>query len=437
MVTRKLSGAEMLSTRREVGTERLVFSGREALDMDGGEICRLTDDFGRLDHRTLILRPRTSAMRQWAGAAIPSEAGTDPSPAEQFLDDLQTGTAKAGQYVSYISATIKWAEKWDQPLPAGVRRAGRNLRKIADTVGDGLEMFGTIVGYAQSMVKWEGWVRSLSDVAVRTLELRLDKPETLRAWLASVKRHRKKLAGLKKAVHESLTKAALRGSIVAGRASFMFSVVTAYVEVGFAALDAGTKNIKAYMRRLERGTRPELGRRPQIPAPPLFPGAWETAEEQLQQRRAKAEYERRICCRRKQETRRRQVIAEFNRRFPSIYRRKRGAMRRRILRDLKRGQRRWTLRSRAGTAVIPGWGAGRWWDCFMAANKESYFDRIAGRYIQPTKGRVTAREAASEISCFEMVKPRCRYFDDLYNTRLRALLRRRGVPQALAACGPT
>jgi outer membrane protein OmpA-like peptidoglycan-associated protein len=221
-----------------------------------------------------------------------------------------------------------------------------------------------------------------------------------------------------------LVNAAKRGSPVAARASLVLSVVTAYAEVGLAALQAGINNVNAYLNRMEAAIREAEGRAARRPAPPAYPGDWLTVAERRARADAQRELDARLQAQRQQEQRRRELIQQFNNsHFPAIYRRERGRLKARILSDFQAGRPVTRVTTPEGHADVPGLAPGNWWDCFTSTGGETLFDERAGAYRVPKKEQVNAEEAQFEMDNFASVRPPCPYYDQMYERELNAFLR--------------
>jgi outer membrane protein OmpA-like peptidoglycan-associated protein len=344
------------------------------------------------------------------------------SPEEDFLEDLQSGTQKAQEYVEYVNQALQYAQEWGV-LPEEVRRAATNMRKIANGINEGLEVFGRIVGVAQDVLQLRDWLVSLNNLAEKTAALDMRDRASVQAWVNAAQDHFDRTRPYIQSLQRWLLKAAQRGSAAAARASLVLSIFTAYAEVGLAALEAGINNVNAYLNRMEAAIREAEGRTPQRPPPPAYPGDWLTVAE----RRARADFLReldaRLAAQRQREERRRTLIEQFNtRHFPAIFLRERRRMMDQILRDFQAGRPVTRLTTPEGHAELPGLAPGRWWDCFTSTGGDTFFDERAGAHRVPKKEQVNAEEARTEMDNFGSVQPPCPYYDEIYQRELNRFL---------------
>lgn len=345
------------------------------------------------------------------------------TPEEDFLNDLKSGTEKAAEYVDFITKSVEYWQKTGNKAP-GHDEAVANLLKITSSVKSRLDKFAGVVGKAKHVLEVKKWLESLDDLAAKTKALDMANRDTVVAWGKALQKNVDVSKPLIEVAQSWLKGLAYKGSAVAGRASLVLSVFTAYVEVGVAALNAGIRVEKLYFDRLDKRIA-EANQVKKKEPPPPYPGDWSSAAESRKAAAAFKAYMARVAKQRAEERRRQDAIDTFNTvKFPKIYRRRRSRIKWRILRDLKTGRRRWKVTMESGSAVVPGLGASRWWDCFMDSGRPDYFDRVAGTNITPKLSRVNREQAQIEIDYFQNVEPSCPYFDRLYQDELKKYLAR-------------
>lgn len=382
-----------------------------------------------LAHELVHIGQRTAEPRP----VVRRDPNDDPTPEELFVQDLQSGTDQAQEYVQYISDAVEYWRQYGR-RPSGLDRAVENLGEITSRVNDGLDRFAGALDMASQAVGIRDWFQEVDNFAAATSSLDFGDRASVRRWADSAEDLRQKTQPFVDSTREWLTRLARSGSPAAARGAFFLSVLSAYAEVSAAALQAGVRNVNAYFERRDpyvddaEAAEARRRRRARIPPPPRYPGDWYTEAELIQSARERAEARRRLRERREQERRAREARREFDEQvFPRIYRRNRRRIRRRILRDIVRGRPGGRIRfrqggrfERGGTARLPGSDARRWWDQLASAPGRRM--RIRGISVSRTKRRVTRTEAEQEIYRLELVTPPCPYFDELYETELEAYL---------------
>ena len=367
--------------------------------------------------------------------ALPTEQSNVPTDEELFVQDLEDGLRRAQQYVSYVSSAIDYAQKWNLPLPDEVADAAKNLGKIAKHLTRGLNKFDRVLGGAKMVLGAQHMIGSIAQLARATQALDLADPKTLKPWLKALKASAKSAKPFLNAMELVARRAAGKGARVVGRIAFVLPVVTSYFEVGFAALKAGEHVTAKYFKRLDdylikAGIEFDspLRQKPSAP-PPTFPGAWYTAHERIQYQAQAAERRRRQRIIDQYELDRRKLHASYAASFLDRYIKNRKRLLQQVLRDMRSGKRRWRLirPNMRGYAVVPGWGARRWWNCFMPQDTDSVWDNRAGFYVIARKQRVTRKAADQEVQCLSNVKPPCPYFDRLYQGGLDQRLKATGL----------
>lgn len=349
------------------------------------------------------------------------------SSEEDFIQDLQTGTERANQYISYITEAIEYWRNTGIRL-SGLDRALDNLDRISRRVKTGLDHFDQLLAIGESAFEIRRWFEKVDEFAAFTRAIDISDPESLRRWADSMEELRQQTQPFIDAVSDWLGRHAWRGSSsAAGHAAFFLRVISAYAEVGLAGLRAGIHVINTGVKRRHRIIEEHFAaaedRVQQGPPAPDFPGDWLSAEQKRERARSRAEFERRTRERLERERAAQQARRDFDsNEFPRIYMRHRSRLRDRILSDIRRGLPRTTITLPEGSAVLPGLAAQRWWDILTSSGGDTYFDKRAGVYIRPKKWRITRTEAENEIAGFQRVRPRCPYFDELYSSRLREYL---------------
>ena len=377
----------------------------------------------------LLAHELTHTLQQRATSTIRRQDHERPSPEEDFVRDLQTGTEKATQYLDYITRSVEYWRRHGI-RPGQMDDALRSLSEISSRVSSGLDTFGSVLGMAERAIQIRDWFTEVDNFATATAALDFNDRETVRQWAGAMEGVRQKSEPFVLAAREWLARLARGGSSAAARGAVLLSVVSAYVEIGVAALQAGINNVNFYIERRERIIQEAFdeaeGRTRRRPSEPAYPGNWVPAAEVRRRAVARAEHDRLTRARLEEERLAREATREFETTvFPPIYRRRRRRLMRRILRDIKRGRPIGVIRSSSGEARLPGLPAQRWWDQLVNSGGSSYFDAVAGVYIVPKKDTVTLAEAGDEIYGFQRVRPSCPYFERLYRTQLETFLQQR------------
>jgi hypothetical protein len=339
----------------------------------------------------------------------------DKSPLLTFLKDLKSGTEKAREYVEYIQQMAERAEKYrDITGMRQIAAASGKLKKITGHLGAGLGKFGNMLEKAEQAVRW---VDALDRFADASAGMDPRNRASVEAWVGSMKRLWDATAPFAEWAHGKLVVAAFAGSASAATAATIMSVVGAQAYIALRTLDAGVKNVNAYLQRYEDIMREideqsGVAQRPQLPPPPPFPGEWTSRGEQhaaalqletnalrnkvaaaknaLAKRRAAAE----------------QAAAEHfdTTLLPRLY----IAARPKIVADLLGAMRK----AGGKTIVITDLKAdarpseSRWWDCLLSDDSDpGRMDPQAGVWLHKPKGKVNLEEALFEMGNFSAVRP--------------------------------
>jgi hypothetical protein len=372
----------------------------------------------------------------------------DQTPEDEFLDDLDTGVAKAKEYLEYIPSALEWWNQGGGEMPAGLTSAADNLARISTRITDGLDKFSDVVDKAKQALQIKRWAESVLEVADATRSLELGDKASRDAWISAVDRLGKRSGPFIDAAKSWLKSLAVRGGVAASRAFIVLQGVTAYAEIGWALLKAGVRNVEAYtdrfgydgteMRKIEAAERGETR-----PPEPDYPGNWTTAAERRAQRRAirrsmeLAEKERKRQERLKPFATKvehaRQRVADAKRRFDDKgfaprYRRRRAKLLYQVGHEMRYGKRDLTLTGGwlgERTARIERGVGARWWEVFVDSDVTTQtgegdfgIDPVSGRAPSEKKERITLEEAQQEIEGFAHVRPTCLFYDDIYAKEL-------------------
>lgn len=365
----------------------------------------------------------------------------EQTPEDEFLEDLDTGVAKAKEYLEYIPSALEWWNKVGGEMPAGLRSAADNLARISSRITDGLDKFSNAVDKAKQALQIKRWAESVLDVADATRSLQLGDKASRDAWISAVDRLGKRSRPFIDAAKSWLKGLAVRGGMGASRAFIVLQGVTAYGEIGWALLKAGVKNVEAYTDRFGyEGTEmkkvEEAERGATRPPEPGYPGDWTTAS----QRKAEERAIRRGMELAEKERKRRERLAPFvakveqararvtdaKRRFDEKgfaprYRRRRGKLLFQVGHEMRFGKMD-LIRNEGWMKDRPARierGAGSlWWRQFTDSGEDSYFDQVVGAHVVPAKDRINLEEAQLEIDNFRGVRPTCPFFNDIYAREL-------------------
>jgi hypothetical protein len=394
----------------------------------------------------------TASSTQRATSVQRDDDDDEQSPEEAFLDDLDTGVAKAKEYLEYIPSALEWWNKVGGEMPAGLRAAAENLAKISSGISDGLDKFSDVVDKAKQAIQIKKWADSVYEVAQATRSLQLGDKASRDAWIKAVDTLGKRSGPFIEAAKGWLKGLAVRGGLVASRAFIVLQGVTAYAEIGWALLKAGVKNVEAYTDRfgydgteMDKVREAEGGRA--RPPEPDYPGNWQTAAERQAERRAI----RRSMERQARELKRRERLAPFKAKvdqatarvndakrrfdekgFAPRYRKRRGRLLYQVGHEMRYGKRDLQVREawmKGGSARIERGVGARWWDVLVdedtgpvvvtEGEQDLDLDPVSGRGKSQKKERVSIEEAQLEIDGFRSVRPTCPFFNDIYAQELQ------------------
>jgi hypothetical protein len=339
----------------------------------------------------------------------------DKSPLLTFLKDLKSATEKSREYVEYIQQMAERAEKYRDI--SGLRQiaaASGKLKKITGQIGGGLSKFADMLDKAEQAVRW---VDALDRFADASAAMHPRDRASVEAWVGSMKRLWDATAPFAEWAHGKLVVAAFAGSASAATAATIMSVVGAQAYIALKTLDAGVKNVNAYLQRYEDIMREideqsGVAQRPQLPPAPPFPADWSSRGEQ---RAAALQLEtdalRNKVAAAKAAVAKRRAAAERaaaeqfdNVLLPRLY----IAARPKIVADLLGAMRK----AGGKTVVITDLKAdarppeSRWWDCLLSDDSDpGRMDPQAGVWLHKPRGKVNAEEALFEIGNFSAVRP--------------------------------
>ena len=390
---------------------------------------------GRIAQRDEDSENSVDSVAQGEAVLQRGDNDDETSPEEQFLNDLDSGAAKAKEYLEYIPSALEYWKKYGGPMPDGLKAAADNLEKISTSVSAGVDRFSGIVGKAKQALKIKRWAEGVYDVAQAARALDITDKASRDALIGSIDH----LGGLTEpfidAASDWLKGLAIEGGLAASRAFIVLQGVTAYAKLGWSALKAGLKNVEAYtdrfgyegteMRKIE-----EAERGVHRPAEPTFPGNWQTAAEAEAEKRAA----RRQMERDARAIKRRERLAPFvakveqaklrigqarqlfeEKGFAKRYRRRRGKLVYQVAREMRYGKRVLVLKgpsSQEGARIPRGVGS-RWYDQFIPGG-ETQEDAVAGQSVAPVKAHINLEEAQFEIDNFRRVEPTCPFFNTIY-----------------------
>ena len=284
----------VLSMQRTIGNKLVGELLSSGISKAGNKMGRIGDNcYSRLNRQAAQVMKLTEnkAMRQMAtaiakgsfsGSALGRPKPTVQRQAKQkkskekiFLDDLESGTRKAKEYVDYVSRCIEWAQKYNRDLPERVKDVAKNLRKISQTLSDGLGKFAGAVENVEEGLEMAG---NLYTLAAATSRLDLTQGN-LEAWLDAVESVNDSAQTL-----QGWLKGLAMSSPVWARAHFVIGILHAYIEIGVAAVKSVKKSLEYKIERIEKA---HIERRQE--PPPEYPGDWKTEAElsQAQQERQK------------------------------------------------------------------------------------------------------------------------------------------------------
>lgn len=368
------------------------------------------------------------------------DADDESSPEEEFLDDLDSGIAKAQEYLEYMPKALDYWKEVEGPMPSGLAEAAKDLVRISTQISAGLDKAGGVVKKAQELVQVKKWADSMVDVAQTTLALDLGDKASRDAWIASVDRLGKTSDAFVDAAGDWLKGLAIEGSLVASRAFIVLGALKAYAQIGWGAFKAGMKNVEAYINRFGfNGTemrKVSKGEGSWTPPPePDSPKAWTSAAEK---KAAEKAFWRRAEKLQKADKRRARLApytakvqkaeaaiadakTQFDEKgFARAYRRRRDGLMFKVAHEMRYGKKKYAEKYPQGTAVRSS-GA-LWWDRFTDSGAP--FDETKDELgdAPAKKEHITLEEAQLEIDSFRRVDPTCSWFNDIYAAELEKFL---------------
>lgn len=198
------------------------------------------------------------------------------TPETELFRDMASGCDKASEYVKYVTDALEHYNATGIKLP--IDGALGDLEKVAKGVSGRLERIKGAYEWAERGVRF---LQAGSKWAAETRGLRFDDPDSVRAWLDSMKRLQNAALPFAQWAKDKLVDLALyKASPVAARAFVAFSYVWIMADLGRQGLEAGERNVRAYIDRLNEKTTAaedsEMHRIRAVPPPPNMPSPWES-----------------------------------------------------------------------------------------------------------------------------------------------------------------
>jgi hypothetical protein len=339
----------------------------------------------------------------------------DKEPLLKFLKDVASATEKAKEYVEYIQKMAERAEKFsDLSGLDQISSASGQLKKITGALNGGLKKWGGRIDTAQDVARW---VIALDSFADASAAMNPRDRKSVERWVGQMKRLWDASAPFANWAHGKMVTAAFAGSPAAAAAATTMAVVGAQLYIGIKVLDAGVKNVNAYLDRYDRIMREideEAGTvaRPKPPPPPPFPSEWLSRDE-LHGLAVQMENDalRRVAAEAKAAVAKRRAVAERAARdqfdtvvLPKLYMAARPKYIAQILAALRKSR----DKPQEFKDQIPADARSpesRWWDCFLYDESAAKFDAQAGVYLNRPKGKVTLQEAQYELDNFSGARP--------------------------------
>jgi hypothetical protein len=198
------------------------------------------------------------------------------TPETELFADMASGCEKASEYVKYVTDALEYYNSTGIKLP--IDGALGDLQKVATGVSGRLERIKGAYEWAERGVRL---LQAGNQWATETRGLRFDDPDSVRAWLDTMKRLQNAALPFAQWAKDKLVDLAIyKASPVAARAFLAFSYVWIMADLGRQGLEAGTRNVQAYIDRLNEKTTAsedsEMHRIRAVPPPPPAPSPWES-----------------------------------------------------------------------------------------------------------------------------------------------------------------
>jgi hypothetical protein len=269
---------------------------------------------------------RLEALARWDVPRFSKEYEND-TPLDQFLADMESGTAKANEYIGYVNQAIEYYEKYgDAAGLEDIGKAVQGLKKITKQLSGGLKNVGKVLKEVQNLKRWieavDGFATDSQGLADA---LSGGDRQAVKRWVGSLERLFDATAPYVEWLQSKAFQAALQGSRAAAALGATLPIITAQLYVAIKVLKAGIENVDAYFARLEKWQKiadEAEGGRPPPPDPPPLPGEWKSREEQAADAIHRENYELRARIRADHDNKVRNATADFEERvFPELYER--------------------------------------------------------------------------------------------------------------------
>lgn len=380
-------------------------------------------------------KKRLEALAKWKVEAYSDKFKND-TKTSRVLDDLETGTKKAEEYIKYIAGAADYMAKHGKQLE-GVSEAAAGLKKIADKVKDGLDKAG---GYIERAEQINDWITAAGRCADASARLNFKDRDSVKAWGKSMQDVLQTTEPFIDWLKDNATKTALTAelageSAAAGALSATLSVVGAQLTLGIKALRTGLENEKAYLDKYDKIMK-EIENQKSLQSPPpgpAVPEAWRSREEEEKDAKLREDREliekmrgARAAKEHAENEAVKQATAEFEHKiFLKIYQAHRMDIRAKIREALRQNNRK-----HAGTAASPESKEAKWWDCLVSSEHGEWsFDEQAGINVFPTKDKVSDDEARVEIAAFKEVSPPCPFVKELHDGELKKFIAQKTAAQ--------
>lgn len=165
--------------------------------------------------------------------------------------------AKANKYLEYILSTYEWCEEWFRQLPPEVVMAANKIKEKCERIRSVLDEATKVVGAVEEL---SDWCESLYDFASVTIEF-FNKD-------CNADKFHKALESLTNVIGLAKTWIKIpagKGSLAAGKFSFVLSYLEAELTLANRALEFGTKAFKSHAKRVD------LASYGGEPKPPRYP----------------------------------------------------------------------------------------------------------------------------------------------------------------------
>jgi hypothetical protein len=352
------------------------------------------------DSPRLINNEKQISLQPTTIVQMKEQEGEITSPEIELMEDFASGISKAKEYVGYAKTCIEYWNKW-YSMPPEVKEVADNLQKIADTLNQKFGLITTTVEYTRKIYPL---ATSFWDLAAKTRALSSGNAKDIAAWAQTVGTVNEAAEPIK----GWLSSLGLKGSLIAARASFYISILSAYIEIGVKAIEYVESVSEAYARKVERATYAtpsnEVREKEKEYLSQSLPTPWHSAAEIRSREKAEKEaeiaaYEHRSAYEAK--------LSQAQTKFLETYKENRPKLVSKIEQAIKRKEK---------STYVPGQDTKEqaWRSCLTIGAYEGYGEAETVE-PEPIKTPIKDKEAKVEIQLFQEIEPPCPYFEELYS----------------------